>query len=55
MMKIIILIIIKRHAHGVYEWVDGWYIHIYIYYIGSCVSVMVVVFGKYESGRINYV
>ena len=34
-------------------WVGGWYI--YIYYIGSCVSVMVVVFEKYESGRINYV
>ena len=36
-------------------WVGGWYVHIYIYYNDSCVSVMVVVFGKYESGRINYV
>ena len=44
-------IIIKRHAHGMYDWVDG----IYIYYIGSCVSVMILVFEKYESGRINYV
>ena len=33
----------------------GWYIYIYIYYIGSCVSVvMVVVFEKYESSKINY-
>ena len=31
-------------------------IYIYIYYIGSCVSViLVVVFGKYESDRTNYV
>ena len=36
-------------------WVSEWYIHIYLYYIGSCVSVMVVVFRKYESGRINCV
>ena len=35
--------------------VGGWHTHIYIYYIGSCVSIMTVVFGKYESGRINYV
>ena len=35
--------------------VAGWYTHIYIYYIGSCVGIMAVVFGKYESGRINYV
>ena len=34
-------------------WLGGWYI--YIYYIGSCVSVMILVFEKYESGRINYV
>ena len=37
----------KRHACGVCEWVDGMYIFIYI--------TMVVVFGKYESGRINYI
>ena len=36
-------------------WVSEWYIHIYLYYIGGCVSVMLVVFEKYESGRINYV
>ena len=36
-------------------WVGGCYIHIYLYYIGGCVSVMLVVFEKYESGRINYV
>ena len=47
----------KRHACGACEWMDGMYIfiYIYIYYNDSRVSVMVLVFGKYESGRINYV
>ena len=43
----------NNKRHGV--WVGGWYVHIYIYYNDSCVSVILVVFGKYESGRINYV
>ena len=34
----------------------AWSLWVYIYIIGSCVGVvMVVVFGKYESGRINYI
>ena len=39
------------------ECVSGWMVctYLYIYYNNSCVSVMVVVFGKYENGRINYV
>ena len=45
----------KRHACGACEWMDGMYIFIYIYYNDSRVSVMVLVFGKYENGRINYV
>ena len=53
-MKIIILLII-RGMHV--ECVSGWMvcIYLYIYYNDSCVSVMVVVFGKYESGKMNYV
>ena len=52
--KIIIFIIIKdMHV----ECVSGWMVctYLYMYYNNNCVSVMVVVFGKYESGKMNYV
>ena len=52
MMKIII--IKKAQCVECVSVVDD--IYIYIYYIGSCVSVvMVVIFGKYENDIINYV
>ena len=51
MMKIII--IKKAQCVECVSVVDD--IYIYIYYIGSCVSVvMVVIFGKYENDIINY-
>ena len=46
-MKIILLLII-RGMHV--KCVSGWMVCVYIY-----IYIMVVVFGKYENGRINYV